>query len=71
MQVYEILRKKQIILLVIEEKKGLFDKKTRFYSSSCTKTTLFFTFDKNEKNQILKKMLTIPYIYDRITRLDV
>jgi len=33
--------------------------------------TSFFAFDKNGKNQIFKNMLTISYIYDKITRLDV
>ena len=48
----------------------LFAKKYRNFSSCCTKMALFFTFDKNQKNQNFKKMLTIPYIYDKITKLD-
>ena len=71
MQSYEIFIKNQLFSLDLRGKTSFFEEKHLKFSSNCTKMALFFTLDKNKKIQILKKLLTIPYIYDKITRLDV
>ena len=69
-QSYEILLKNEAKTTENARKtaqKGSYD---CIFSSFYTKTALFFTFDKNKKYQKIKKMLTIPYIYDKISSLS-
>ena len=69
-QSYKILRKKQEKEAEKAIKTVLKRIKTGELSSMCTKMAVFFTIDKNKKCQKNKKMLTIPYIYDKIFSLS-